>query len=109
MKPFRMILLAIGYFSVGTLCGASGDWPGWRGPTADGHAESGQRVPVRWTEGENIIWKAALPGRGHASPTVVGDRIFIPTAEEDTEVQAVIVLIENPADRYGARMSIEAD
>ena len=92
MKPFRMILLAIGYFSVGTLCGASGDWPGWRGPTADGHAESGQRVPVRWTEGENIIWKAALPGRGHASPTVVDDRIFIPTAEEDTEVQAVICL-----------------
>jgi len=68
----------------------AGDWPGWRGPTHDGHAASGQRVPARWSDSENIIWKVPVPGRGHASPTVVGDRIYLPTADEEKEIQSVL-------------------
>ena len=37
--------------------------------------------PVEWTaSGKNVRWKAALPGRGSATPIVWGDRIFILTA-----------------------------
>ena len=68
------------------------DWPWWRGPTTNGHAPSGQRPPQRWSDQENVIWKAALPGRGHGSPTVVGDQIFLATADEDRQIQSVVCL-----------------
>lgn len=86
------LLLAVTTFSTAEAASDQGDWPGWRGPTHDGHAESGQRVPIRWGESKNVLWKVALPGRGHASPTVVGDRIFLPTADEEKEVQSVLCL-----------------
>src|SRR5690349_11521035 len=66
------------------------DWPAWRGPTGNGVAAADQSPPVRWSSTENVLWKAPLPGRGHSSPTVVGDRVFIATAEEDREVQSAL-------------------
>ena len=60
------------------------NWPGWRGPTANGISiETG--VPNRWSPTENIAWKTLLPGRGRSSPIVWGDRIFL-TAELDGDV-----------------------
>ena len=50
------------------------DWPAWRGPTRDGIAAPGQNPPTQWSETENVLWKVPLPGRGHSSPTVVGER-----------------------------------
>lgn len=51
-------------------------WPQWRGPLANG---LGPRAhpPVQWSERENLRWKLALPGKGHASPVVYGDRVFV--------------------------------
>lgn len=81
---------AVCLFSI--VAAPAGDWPGWRGPTHDGIAESGQRVPVQWDENKNVLWKVKIPGRGHASPTVVEDRIFLPTADEAKQVEAVLCL-----------------
>jgi outer membrane protein assembly factor BamB len=69
---------------------ASNDWPGWRGPHGNGIASADQSPPLKWSKTENVVWKAAIPGRGHSSPTVVGDRVLIATAEEDREVQSVL-------------------
>src|SRR5216683_269776 len=55
-----------------------GQWPKWRGPADDGMARSD--APLRWSDTENIKWKATIPGRGHSSPVVWGDRIFVTTA-----------------------------
>src|SRR5512140_914951 len=41
------------------------DWPNWRGPTRDGIAAPGQNPPLHWSETEGVLWKAAIPGRGH--------------------------------------------
>ncbi len=68
----------------------AGDWPGWRGPTADGHATAGQRIPLQWSETERVLWKTPLRGRGHSSPTVVGDRIYLTTST--TDEQALLCL-----------------
>lgn len=62
------------------------DWPAWRGPTRDGIAASGQNPPVQWSETENILWKAPLPGRGHGSPTVVADRLYLATADREKQI-----------------------
>lgn len=65
------------------------DWPWWRGPTRDGIAPAGQNPPLEWSRTKNVIWSVPIPGRGHASPTVVGDRVFIPTADESAGTQTV--------------------
>ena len=56
-------------------------WPQWRGATATGVARDAD-PPVEWKEGRNVRWKAAIPGRGHSSPIVWKDRIFLTTAVE---------------------------
>jgi outer membrane protein assembly factor BamB len=54
----------------------AGDWAQWRGPNHNNVAVDGQTVPAEWSESRNIVWKASVPGRGHASPTVVGNVIL---------------------------------
>ncbi|MEX2216750.1 MAG: PQQ-binding-like beta-propeller repeat protein [Phycisphaeraceae bacterium] len=68
------------------------DWPWWRGPGRDGIASSNQKPPVKWSSGENIVWKTPIPGRGHGSVTVVGDQVFIATADLDAQEQSVFCL-----------------
>ena len=82
--PVFLLLLSL------TSLARAGDWPGWRGPTADGHASSSQAVPIQWSETDRVRWKTPLRGRGHSSPTLVGDRIYLTTATADE--QAVICL-----------------
>jgi len=55
-----------------------GQWPKWRGPDDNGMAQSD--APLHWSDTENIKWKAAIPGRGHSSPVLWGDKIFVTTA-----------------------------
>jgi len=54
-------------------------WPQWRGPWATGVAPHGT-PPLEWSENKNIRWKTDLPGLGHATPIIWGDRIFVTTA-----------------------------
>jgi outer membrane protein assembly factor BamB len=56
-------------------------WSQWRGPDGQGVARDAG-VPLEWSDGKNIAWKTPLPGRGHSSPIVWGDRIFLTTAIE---------------------------
>ena len=53
-------------------------WPHWRGPDATGAAEG--NPPVTWSETENIKWKVAVPGSGHATPIIADGKIFLLTA-----------------------------
>src|SRR5262249_61143200 len=69
---------------------AATDWPCWRGPQANGVASSDQSPPLRWSNSENVLWKSAIPGRGHSSPIVVGDRVILATAEEDRDTQSLL-------------------
>lgn len=66
------------------------DWPWWRGPQRNGIASPNQTPPTTWSETENVVWKAPIPGRGHGSPTVVGDQVLVATAEHDRQVQSVL-------------------
>ena len=57
------------------------NWPQWRGPAGQG-VSSETAVPTEWAPDKNILWKTELPGRGHSSPIVWGDRIYLTTAIE---------------------------
>jgi outer membrane protein assembly factor BamB len=67
---------------------APGDWPWWRGPALDGSGDSG--APTSWSARENVHWKTLVPGRGHSSPIIHGERIFLTTADERTQKQSVL-------------------
>jgi outer membrane protein assembly factor BamB len=66
------------------------DWPWWRGPARNGIAPQGPPAPTSWSATENVVWKVEVPGKGHGSPTVVGDRVYLTAAEPDREVQSVL-------------------
>ena len=65
------------------------NWPSWRGPRGDGSSLD-TNIPVGWNINENLVWKTALPGKGHASPIIWGDRVFVVTAIEDSEQRALL-------------------
>lgn len=66
------------------------DWPAWRGPSGDGIAAAGQNPPLQWSETENVVWKSPIPGRGHSSPTVVGNEIYLATSDPARGSQSVL-------------------
>jgi outer membrane protein assembly factor BamB len=57
------------------------NWPTFRGSGARGIAD-GYATPTTWNaeESKNVRWKTPVPGLGHSSPIVWGDRIFVTTA-----------------------------
>ena len=61
-------------------------WPQWRGPLANGVAPLAQ-PPVTWSETRNVRWKLPLPGKGHSTPIVIGDRVFVTAAVPVGEAQ----------------------
>ena len=56
------------------------DWPGWRG-IGGTNVSAESRPPLSWSANDNTAWQVTLPGRGHASPSLWGDQIFVTTAE----------------------------
>jgi outer membrane protein assembly factor BamB len=75
-------------FSLLALCGVllaqqppAPNWPSFRGTEASGVAD-GQNLPDTWNAQtkENILWRTPIPGLGHSSPIVWGDRIYVTTA-----------------------------
>src|SRR6185503_10591459 len=57
------------------------NWPSFRGPNASGIADE-RPLPTSWDtkNSTNILWRTPLPGLGHSSPVVWGDRVFVTLA-----------------------------
>src|ERR1035438_8405612 len=53
-------------------------WPRWRGPEFNGVARGD--APLTWSDKDHIAWKVQGPGKGHSSPVIWGDRLFLTTA-----------------------------
>jgi outer membrane protein assembly factor BamB len=70
---------------------ADGNWPQFRGEGARGVATGSP--PVQWDgeSGKNILWKAEIPGLGHSSPIIWGDRIFVTSAVPESGESALKV------------------
>jgi outer membrane protein assembly factor BamB len=57
------------------------NWPQWRGPDGLGIAHA-TGYPLEWSPTQHIAWKTAVAGRGHSSPIVWGNRVFLTTSME---------------------------
>ncbi len=73
------VLMLAGFAITYTSNVQAENWPMWRGPRGDGSSVE-TRVPTNWSPTDNIAWKTEIPGKGHASPIVWGDRIFLVSA-----------------------------
>jgi outer membrane protein assembly factor BamB len=67
------------------------EWTRFRGPNGQGQSESAANIPITWTE-TDYNWKADLPGVGHSSPVIWGDRVFVTSADRDTATRHVLCL-----------------
>jgi len=67
------------------------NWPEWRGPRLDGTSAE-TNAPVHWSATSNVLWKTELPGAGHASPIVFGDKVFTVSAVAPTEERLLLCL-----------------
>jgi outer membrane protein assembly factor BamB len=72
---WRLLVLALVAASV------DDSWSQWRGPDGLGVA-AGSGYPTEWNPDTNLVWKTAIPGRGHSSPSVRDGRIFLTTSIE---------------------------
>ena len=82
----RVLILTLCIFGLTVIAASASqpigfekNWHHWRGPHATGVAVDAQ-PPTTWSETENIRWKVAIPGTGHASPIIWEDKVFIQTA-----------------------------
>jgi len=89
MKRSNLLLSTLFLFNaVSVFANESGpsdnNWSQWRGSEGTG-VSTETNVPMEWSSGKNLKWKAPLPGSGHSSPIVWGNKVFL-TAEIEGEV-----------------------
>ena len=94
-SPLRILTISSCLFAQSALATDAGvrptadalrNWPQWRGPFANGVAPQAN-PPVHWSETNNVRWKIPLPGKGHSSPIVFGDSVYVLTAVPVGEAQ----------------------
>lgn len=83
------------------------DWPQWRGPTLNGISQDAS-PPMQWSDTENVAWKTPIPGKGHSSPIVVGQRIFLTTAIEEKRQRLLLCLDRTTGQILWQKVVLEA-
>ncbi len=66
------------------------DWTRFRGPNGQGHSNA-KNIPVKWSQND-YLWTADLPGTGHSSPVIWGDRLFITCCDQKQARASVLAL-----------------
>ena len=64
------------------------EWTRFRGPNGTGESEA-TTIPAKWTE-KDLNWKIELPGIGHSSPVLWGEKIFLLSADPKTATRYVL-------------------
>jgi outer membrane protein assembly factor BamB len=95
---FVLTTLFLTAFVPGT---AGQEWTRFRGPNGSG-VSTATTVPVRWTE-KDYNWKVELPGVGHSSPVLWGERIFVTSADEKTGKRFLLCLRARDGERLWSR------
>ena len=87
VKPWCVVLS----LAAGCLGLRAENWPEFRGPERQGNSAE-KNLPLKWSQKENIRWKAAIPGDSWSTPIVWGDRVFLTTATDKGESCRIVSL-----------------
>ena len=63
----------------------AGDWPRWRGPSADAYVAKGDSLPSSLGDTPDVVWKTKT-GPGHSAVVIQGNLLAISEEQGDTEV-----------------------
>jgi outer membrane protein assembly factor BamB len=89
-RTVAIALLAAGTITVAPVQSTAQEWTRFRGPNGSGVAHT-KTVPTKITDAD-VQWKISLPGEGHSSPVLWGDRIFLTSATENPDAIVVLCL-----------------
>jgi outer membrane protein assembly factor BamB len=79
MRTLLVLLVAV---LLSPLAAGGENWPEFRGPTGDGHAQAAG-LPVQWSATENVRWKTPIHDKGWSSPVIWENQIWLTTATAD--------------------------
>jgi outer membrane protein assembly factor BamB len=85
------LFLVLGCAAALAAPGVADNWARFRGPNGTGVSDD-KNIPVEWNDRQGVLWKAALPGIGHSSPVVWGDRLFLESATPDGKQRMLLCL-----------------
>jgi outer membrane protein assembly factor BamB len=85
IRPCILLVLASTFSSA-----TAQEWTRFRGPNGTGESEA-TTIPSQWGE-KDINWKIDLPGIGHSSPVLWGERIFLTSADPGTGTRIVLAV-----------------
>ena len=86
----RCLAFLIVFFSL-VVFAAAQEWTRFRGPNGQGQSESAAGTPTEFSE-KDYNWKIELPGVGHSSPVLWGDKIFLTSADPETATRHVFCI-----------------
>jgi outer membrane protein assembly factor BamB len=81
MRTANVPMTIIYFLAACPLAGAQ-EWTRFRGPNGAGVSEA-KAIPLQWTE-KDFNWKVSLPGLGHSSPVLWGERLFLSAGDLKT-------------------------
>jgi len=87
----RLTLSILFLMLVGVTSSPTQEWSRFRGPAGAGVLDN-QNLPSTWDveSGENIRWRTPIPGMGHSSPIVWGEKVFVTTAVSTADEELVL-------------------
>ncbi len=96
MKAFSSVLTLAASLLAGAplLADGPGYWPQWRGPSGQGYVTD-TKVPLEWSATKNLLWKTNLPGAGHSTPIIWGNRLFLTCANGNGSKRWVVCVDTN--------------
>ena len=106
------LCLALAFVLAAVASSDAQEWTRFRGPNGTGESET--QIPAQWGEKE-IAWKIDLPGFGHSSPVLWGDKLFILSADAKSATRYLLcrddrMFAADWARRHArARLGIDAD
>ena len=87
---FLFALYSFAALSAAALSATAQEWPRFRGVNGQGGSDA-KGIPTSWTESD-YAWKASLPGIGHSSPSLWGEKLFVLSADPRTATRYVVCL-----------------
>jgi len=75
----HLLTVAVALMTISSL--SADEWRGFRGLEKDSHCDSATG-PLCWSSSQNVVWKTAIPGRGHSSPILSGNKVYLTTTYE---------------------------
>lgn len=107
LAPFALTLIALFLATSAAAAppdGRDSNWPQWRGSDSSG-VSADTTLPAEWSTTQNILWKVPIPGRGHSSPIVWGNRVFLTTSIEGDVVPGA----KAPIHKFGEEVFLHPD